>query len=311
MNLLQLKASVASDLTAIQTITTDQLMHTNNAVLLDIYRHVLLQPGKQIRALLMVLVYKLYHPKCSTDLHTFASGIEIIHLASLVHDDIIDCADTRRNQSSVQHKFGMNNAVISGVHLYALALQLFVSTKSLDGIHHIAQTVQALCEGESDQLNNRFNFKQSLDNYWQVVELKTASLFKSSCVISAMLAGESTHTLFSKLGSVIGDLFQLTDDYLDIYGHEHALSKKLNQDIDSGDASLPILIAGHALQSSNPSVIRNYLLRNKTCIQKELKEIIQSKHEDATHILNAISNQLNVPVNSIRYVIESIVNRAI
>ena len=116
--LLKLKKEIETELKKVNFILENTLLETTNPTLSDIYKHLLNSTGKQIRASIIIIIAS----DSNENIHKLAAGIELIHLASLIHDDIIDNAEVRRNQVTVHNKFNTNNGIISGVHCYSLAL---------------------------------------------------------------------------------------------------------------------------------------------------------------------------------------------
>ncbi|RAP24718.1 hypothetical protein DID73_01165 [Candidatus Marinamargulisbacteria bacterium SCGC AG-343-K17] len=288
--LVLLKKNIDTELKKVNQIIQQTLLSTNIPTLSKIYEHILLTKGKQIRASLIILIAKSTN-KSNESIYKLAAGIELIHLASLIHDDIIDEADIRRNQDTVHKRFNTNNGIISGVHCYALALKLITSIENLDVLNTISNAVIELCEGESFQVNERHNFSLTRDDYWQIVEKKTSALFKATCISAGQLIriNESDIEHLSNFGHLIGDIFQLADDYLDIFDDKNELSKKIMQDLSTGDISLPILLASEKTINKTPEEIKMVLAKEKNHIATTIKHEIASKKEAAEKNLNELS----------------------
>ena len=305
--LLKLKKDIEADLKQTDDYIKKSLLETTNPTLTDIYTHILKSNGKQIRASLIIIICKL-NKKLDDNVYKLAAGIELIHLASLIHDDIIDQAEVRRNQITVHQKFNLNNGIISGVHCYAVALKLITSIGNLKIIEVISDAVINLCEGECFQMNNRHNFDLNDNDYWDIIEKKTSSLFKASCVTAGILSNcnQESLNIFSKFGSTIGDIFQLVDDYLDIFDKKNKLSKKVLQDLKTGDISLPILIASQQSKSHSVDSISNYLKVEKNNIADLIRNEIVNKKSKAEQLLSDLELSSNLDqLNSILSIITS------
>ncbi len=305
--LLKLKKDIEADLKRTDEYIKKSLLETTNPTLTEIYSHILKSNGKQIRASLIIIICKL-NKKLDDNVYKLAAGIELIHLASLIHDDIIDQAEVRRNQITVHEKFNLNNGIISGVHCYAVALKLITSIGNLNIIEVISEAVINLCEGECFQMNNRHNFDLNDDDYWDIIEKKTSSLFKASCVTAGILSNcnQESLNIFSKFGSTIGDIFQLVDDYLDIFDKKNKLSKKVLQDLKTGDISLPILIASQQSKSQSVDSISDYLKVEKNNIADLIRNEIVNKKSKAEQLLSDLELSSNLDqLNSILSIITS------
>tara|TARA_A100001015_G_scaffold311435_1_gene414690 strand:- start:790 stop:1728 length:939 start_codon:yes stop_codon:yes gene_type:complete len=309
LTLLQIKKNIQTDLKEVNKIIESTLLNSSNKTLTTIYQHILSNNGKQIRAALMILVFKMQVKNCTQDLYKIAAAIELIHLASLVHDDIIDDANIRRNQETVYKKFGINNGIITGVHIYSKALLLISDVGNFDVLNKISETVTNLCEGECYQVNNRHNFKLDEKTYWNIIYLKTSSLFESAIECACILnnTDESTKDLLIKFGNQLGDLFQLSDDYLDLFDTSNKLNKSIEQDLKTGDISLPILIAANKIKSNNTDDIKNYLKKYQTEIKLNIKEIITSKQKSLKSITNQLKNKTSI--NELNAIVDLIANR--
>ena len=254
-----IKKNIETELVHVNAIISNTLKETTADPLSKIYAHTLAAKGKQIRASLILLISQIKKQENNSNFHKLAAGIELIHLASLIHDDIIDKADIRRNQMTIYKKFNTNNAIISGVHCYALALKLISSIGHIGIIDIISEGVIDLCEGECIQMNQRFNFDLTTDDYWTIIRKKTAALFKAACQCTGTLLDLRKEDInhLSTFGETLGIIFQLSDDYLDIFDNKNTLSKKIMQDLNTGDISLPILLAGEQTKNKTIEEIKN------------------------------------------------------
>tara|TARA_A100001011_G_C14227553_1_gene807283 strand:- start:151 stop:1119 length:969 start_codon:yes stop_codon:yes gene_type:complete len=238
----------------------DQINQNLDAFLLDettpeiraISEHLLAAKGKQLRPLLGVLFFHAFNGKNPEKMHYVMAAIESIHMASLIHDDIIDGSEKRRGQDSVYHRFGQDPAIISGVYVYSSALKLIAKSGDLTVLNKISETVKQLCQGELIQLFNRDDSIYSMSQYENICTHKTGVLFACACYSGTHLATQNEETAMKSydFGIHLGKLFQLVDDYLDLFGSQKDLKKDPLQDIANGDITLPIIVLYHSLSDS-------------------------------------------------------------
>jgi len=280
--------SIQSDLSDANRILDNTLTASNYPILRNIGSYVSQVKGKQVRAALVILLAQNKTPH----IHTYAAGIECIHLASLIHDDIIDNADTRRNQPTLYKKYGTNTALVSGVYIYAQALKLITSLNNQEILTHISDTVAMLCEGELFQFSERHTF-MTPEQYLQMITEKTAALFMSACYGGALLGGATPDQAKAAetFGKALGIIFQLTDDYLDLFGTQKDLNKTPGQDLLEGDFTLPLIYLLETLpESDQKTVLDKIKAKDKTIltdiqtmdtsrIQERMNHTIQEYYE--------------------------------
>lgn len=169
--------------------------------------------------------------------------IELIHLATLVHDDVMDEAETRRSQPTVNARWGNALSVLLGDCLFAHALNLSTYFENADISRGIARAAREVCSGEIIQTQRRFDLQLSVDDYVRIVRMKTGALFSAASEFAGLLneAGETVGAALRKFGSDFGTAYQIYDDCLDIAGDEEATGKTLGTDLRHGKLTLPIL----------------------------------------------------------------------
>ena len=170
--------------------------------------------------------------------------MELIHAATLVHDDIIDGADLRRSQPTANAKWGNAISVLLGDCMFAHALKLSTHFTQADVARRIANASAEVCSGEIIQTQRRFDFGLSVPDYFKIIEMKTAALFAAATELGAML-NESTPETTAALhayGLKLGTAYQIYDDCLDIAGDESKAGKSLGTDLRKGKLTLPILL---------------------------------------------------------------------
>lgn len=199
--------------------------------------------GKKLRPFLMFLAASFgeYDKDKLLDL---GSGIEILHMASLVHDDVIDNAELRRGKLTAQKKFGKKEAVFIGDFLLSQTFEIFFEYLDKNTLRKMNKNVRLLCEGEIEQSEKRFDLDISIKDYYRRIRHKTALLFALSSYLGAYVSGirgKRLNVLY-KLGLEIGMAFQIQDDLLDFEGEEKNTGKALAQDLKEGVITLPVIL---------------------------------------------------------------------
>ncbi|SPE56626.1 Polyprenyl synthetase [Verrucomicrobia bacterium] len=175
---------------------------------------------------------------------TVAVIIEMVHLATLVHDDVMDEAELRRGQLTLAANWGNEIAVLFGDCLFAQALKLAASFPTPDICRAVAMATNTVCAGEILQMQHRRDFRFTRDLYFKVLEMKTAELFALSCELSACLSGSGPEWRQSlrQFGLAFGTAYQVYDDCVDLFGSETVAGKSLGTDLAKGKLTLPVLL---------------------------------------------------------------------
>ena len=206
-------------------------------------RYALANQGKQLRSILVSAAARAVGEV--SDAHiTVAVIIEMIHLATLVHDDIIDVAALRRGRPTLAARWGNEVSVLLGDCLFAQALRLAASFPTPDVCRAVATSTQTVCAGEILQTHCRRRWDVDRSYYFKVVGMKTGELFALACNLGASLAN-ATQTQISALqryGMNLGTAYQIYDDCLDLFGNEAEAGKSLGTDLASGKATLPLIL---------------------------------------------------------------------
>lgn len=200
--------------------------------------------GKRIRPIFVLLTSK-FGDKPSDDSYKVAVALELIHMASLVHDDVIDDSDLRRGHQTVKSRWDNRIAMYTGDFIFARALRKITEIKNPQ-IHQILSSAfEEMCLGEIEQIKDQFNWEQNLRTYLLRIKRKTALLMAVSCQLGALSSGVP-YPISRKLyyfGYFSGMAFQITDDILDFVGTEKQLGKPAGSDIKQGNVTLPALIS--------------------------------------------------------------------
>lgn len=201
--------------------------------------------GKMIRATGLLVCAQDRDGQVHPNAITAAAAVELLHLATLVHDDVIDDAPTRRGKETLQKKFGRKNAVICGDYLFCLAMRLADSIPNKEDYLHLelSDYMGRICLGELTQYANNYNHDLTVLQYLKIIAGKTAALFEASFDAGAVLCEQAypQRRLYRRLGRYIGMIFQLSDDCTDFEGTEHTAGKPVCSDYRQGVITLPLI----------------------------------------------------------------------
>jgi len=232
---------VQADLELFDTKLTDYL-RGGSPLISSISRHLLKSRGKRIRPTLLFLSARA--AGYFTDFCVDASlAIELIHTATLLHDDVVDESDLRRGQSTVNAKWSNLISVLMGDYLFAKAFRIMVQEDSIELIRAISQATEQVSVGELRQIEEIGNYDLTESEYLDIISAKTASLFSVSCEVGPLLAGKSEEERrdFAEFGEKVGTAFQIADDLLDFVGDPAATGKEPGNDVMNGYVTLPLI----------------------------------------------------------------------
>ncbi len=201
--------------------------------------------GKRVRPALLILAnYAVGGNASAENVIRLATVMEMLHTATLVHDDIIDNADTRRNRTSVNARFGNQASVLMGDWLYMSAFETSLKERSLEILDILTRLTRKMTEGELIQLTTLGNSLISQTEYFDILQRKTAYLFSACCEIGAILGNASKEKQYAlrDYGMNLGTAFQLADDVLDFTADEEVLGKAAGADLIEGKLTLPLIL---------------------------------------------------------------------
>jgi len=234
---------------AIETVKleVDKVLSSSPRIIRKYTQHLIISRGKFIRTLSLIACAQGTDGMINKNAVNFAAAVEILHLATLVHDDIIDDADLRRGQTTLQKKFGKKTAVICGDYLLAVSLELAASVSNKEDYLklNMPKYVSKVCIGELNQHINNHNMNLSIIKYLGIISGKTAALFEASFYAGAVLSETDDKRInkYKKLGRNIGMLFQLTDDCMDFEETTDVAKKPVESDYEQGVITLPLIYA--------------------------------------------------------------------
>jgi heptaprenyl diphosphate synthase len=217
-------------------------VETDDADLTDIASHLIRAGGKRLRPACTVVAARTAGVPTSDDVVLGGVAVELVHLGSLYHDDVMDEADTRRGIESVNHRWGNLTAILAGDFLLARASEIAASLGT-EIAALLARTIGKLCEGEVAQLRRAFDSNRTETEYFRSIEGKTASLFSAACRIGGLVGGLPRPTVeaLTEWGLAYGMAFQVFDDVLDLTATEAELGKPAGHDLVEGVYTLPVI----------------------------------------------------------------------
>ncbi len=257
-------------------------LHSDLACVNDLVRHIERYRGKMLRPVLLLLCGEAADPaEPLRDAHrTLAAVVEMVHMATLVHDDILDEADTRRSGQTVNALRGNEAAVMLGDYLISHAYHLCSTLNSQAAARLIAHATNTVCEGELLQLANRYNWSLDEQTYFQIIDRKTGALCGVACRLGAMMsgAGREVCEAVDRFGVQLGAAFQIIDDVLDLVGDEAVVGKSLGKDIEKGKLTLPLI---HRLETAAPAERQTLLTRLRSTDDDRAQRIARELREGA------------------------------
>ncbi|MEN3004752.1 polyprenyl synthetase family protein [Dehalobacterium formicoaceticum] len=235
--------------------------------------HLLKAGGKRIRPAFALLAGKFYRYDYEKIL-PLAVALEIIHMASLVHDDVVDASMTRRGHPTVKAKWGNRVSLHAGDYLSAVALKLISQYQDKRVLKVLSRVTVEMCRGEIQQISASFDAEQNLRDYLYRIKRKTALLISASCELGAVVteAPEKIVRALTRYGYHVGMAFQITDDILDMISDEKVLGKPIGGDLRQGIITLPVI---YALKHSQEKEHLRELVTKQVKSQEEVQEIIR------------------------------------
>ena len=265
-----IKTAVSNELEQFEAFYKDAL-HSDNYLLDKIGRYTLKHKGKQLRPLFVFLSAKCFG-NVNESTYRAATFIELLHSATLIHDDVVDDASERRGFASINAMYKNKIAVLAGDYLLSKGMMIALENRDYQMLDMISETVKNMSEGEIFQLKKAKDFDISEDDYYQIIEKKTAALIASCCAIGAVSTGANSTQVetMRQFGINAGIAFQIRDDIFDYQPDNHS-GKGYGNDIREHKMTLPLI---HLLKSS--SAIERTLIINKIRLSGKRKKTIDS-----------------------------------
>ena len=238
-------------------------------------RYLLESGGKRIRPAFTLLAAR-YGREDTESIVPLAAALELVHMASLIHDDVVDSSDLRRGRPTVRKLYGNDFSLHLGVYLFARAISIIGEYKNKELNSMLALAGIKMCRGEIEQLAEAYSFQTDIQQYLYNIKRKTASLVTVSCVAGAVAGGAEPLTIkaLRRYGHYLGMAYQITDDVLDYTTDEKTLGKPVGSDVKNGVITLPVI---YVLKYGEDAAKREVLeiLNKKTFNVQEVKRITE------------------------------------
>ena len=219
----------------------------------QLLNHVLESEGKRIRPALTLLASD-FHPNDEETTEIMATAVELLHVATLVHDDTVDNSDTRRGRATISSLWGRKVAILVGDYIFAASATMVCDTGDIRVIRRFSETIMELSAGELQELAEAYHCSQTMEGYLDRIYGKTASLFATAGESGAILSGAPEDTVQSlrAYSHNLGMAFQIVDDILDFEGTSQEVGKPVGSDLSRGIVTLPAIIAMRRYPDENP-----------------------------------------------------------
>jgi octaprenyl-diphosphate synthase len=239
--MLRLSEPVAAELMEVE-IRLGRELQSPHDELTDILQHGTQIGGKRLRPALVLLTGSAVG-SLSNDHIVLGSVVEMVHTATLIHDDVLDDAETRRHVATINARWDEHTSILVGDYLFAQSFRLAATLKSTEACRLVGEAARLVCEGELRQVLSRDILSISEQDYFSMIRGKTAELCRVACELGAKYSGGSSAIVDSmgQYGDSLGVAFQIADDFLDIWGDDATVGKTLGTDIGQGKMTLPLI----------------------------------------------------------------------
>ena len=233
----------------------------------EISNHLVASGGKRIRPILLILSARLFS---QNPVFNLAAAVELIHTATLLHDDVVDVSEVRRGKKTANAIWDNKASILVGDYLFSIAFQLMVRSNNLAVLDLLARTSSTMADGEVMQLENSSDIKISEEKYLEIIFGKTAVLFSAACEVGALANNRSDLEIKSlrEFGKNLGIIFQIVDDVLDYSASEKILGKDIGNDFFEGKVTLPIILLYKAASDADRKIITEIFSKNLIASQK-------------------------------------------
>lgn len=312
MKLKLLYSDLKSDLEIIEkelAVAVNSSSHLLNEASL----HLLLAGGKRIRPVFVLLAAKFGNYSIAS-IKSVAVSVELIHMASLVHDDVIDDAETRRGRETVKAQWNNRVAMYTGDFLFANAIEYITDLQNTYAHEVLSQTMVELCIGEIIQIEDKHYLEQTVRDYLRRIKRKTAILISASCELGAIAskADEKTVSHLKRFGYYVGMSFQIIDDILDLTSSDEELGKPAGSDLAQGNITLPVLFVKNdpAIEPLLSDILAGTISdTNRQILLTKIREsdgIERAKQISNIYLQKALNEVKQLPANSAKKSLQNI-----
>ncbi|UCF82487.1 MAG: polyprenyl synthetase family protein [Desulfobacteraceae bacterium] len=240
----------------------------------DIGKHTLLGNGKRLRPLFFVLSCQICNYQ-GRDTYRLSTIFEYLHAASLLHDDVVDNAENRRNRPSANNVWGNHAAVLEGDFLYSNASLIAVGSSNLLFLKRLTETAKQMAEGQIMELVHTYDWETTKEEYMEIITAKTAVLMSAACACGAIITGaeKKAEQSLEEFGLNMGIAFQLMDDLLDYISTEEVFGKPVGKDLKEGKITLPLIYTLPKIELSERNRLE-HLFKNHRATEEDYRKFI-------------------------------------
>ena len=304
------KTVISADIAQIHALISDDMLSVNQLIetslssdvplINQLGQYIINSGGKRLRPALVILSSKIFSYQGDQHIN-LAAIIELIHTATLLHDDVVDASILRRGQKTANQRWGNEASVLVGDFVYSRAFQMMVDVDSLRIMEILSEATNSIAEGEVQQLINRNRSEISESDYLSVIRNKTAKLFEAAAQLGAVISKKTKNEekAMATYGRHLGTAFQLVDDVLDYSSSENELGKNIGKDLSQGNPTLPLLYAMWNGDKNQTKIIRESIANGGLQNIQQIKNAIDST--GAITYTEKIANQESeLAINALR-----------
>ena len=291
-------ALIADDMQAVDRVIAERLT-TSVPMIGQISHYIIAAGGKRLRPALLLMVSNALGDQ-NPKKHVLAAVVELIHTATLLHDDVVDESTMRRGRPTANESFGNPASVLVGDFLHTRSFQMMVEAGNMRILQVLSDATNIIAEGEVQQLINTHDASLDEAGYLQVIRSKTAKLFEASTQIAAILRGASpeVEAACASYGQALGTAFQIIDDVLDYDGNAQEMGKNLGDDLREGKCTLPLIVAMQRASAEDAQTVRAAIEQGSTEQLSAILSIVkatgaleatrQAAHDEACRAIDAL-----------------------
>ena len=294
-DLSEINQKLSQEITDLNTFLK-KATSTDVSLINTLSSHMIDSGGKRIRPIILFLISKIMNNK--SKMIESAAIIELIHAATLLHDDVVDQSDIRHNINTANKLYGNDSAVLVGDFLYSRAFELIVAINR-DRVYKIlAETTNKISQGEVLQLMFKRKIIESEEKYIDIIYLKTGKLFEASALVAADIADSSDDDWPREFGKNFGIAYQLRNDYLDYFGDDEKTGKNIAEDLSEGKSTLPLI---HSYLNSNREDQKTILNIFENQVVSEAERLCQifKKYKSDSYTLKQINKYSSRAIQAI------------
>ena len=303
MPLENIISPINTDLESVNNVIKKSLS-SDIPIINQISSHIISSGGKRMRPILHLLISGMSGEINEVN-HKIAAIIEFIHTATLLHDDVVDQSEKRRNIKTANALFGNAASVLVGDFIYSRSFQMMVGIDNMKIMKILSDTTNAISEGEVLQLLNNHNPDISEDQYFKVIQFKTAKLFEACGSLAAISNNKNPELVnfYSRIGLHFGIIFQLVDDILDYSGDSSQIGKNLGDDLNEGKVTLPLIYAMKDSTERQCKIIKDAIKVGDISKLPDIIEIIEE-----TNSISKVQMKSEYQFKNIQLILDKIPN---